>query len=72
MNSPHSHGLTQEARRNIPSSYNKEHSRDREPSWDLEDPSEGEKGQVVSDHKDSDLDQGNPNLDQLMLMAEEQ
>ena len=45
----------------------KEPSRDKEPSQDLEDSSEGEE-----DHEDPQLDQGNPDLDQLMLTAEEQ
>ena len=54
------------------SSREKELSPDREPSRDREVPPELEEGEVVPDHEDSDLDQGNPNSDQLMLTAEEQ
>ena len=69
MNSPHSHCLTQEARRNP---HEIETFPDREPSQDQADPSEREEGELASDHGDPDLDQGDSNLEQLMLTEEKQ
>ena len=44
------------------SSHDKETSRDGEPSPDQADPSDGEEGELASDHEDPDLDEGDPNL----------
>ena len=54
-----------------PQSQSQSNSRDKDPSHDLEDSSEGE----ISDfyhHEDPELNQGNPELDQLVHTAEEQ
>ena len=54
-----------------PQSKSQSNSRDKDPSHDLEDSSEGE----ISDldhHEDPELNQGNPELDQLVHTAEEQ
>ena len=47
-------------------------SRVREPYPDCFDPSDGEEGELASDEEDSNLNQGDHNLDQFMLMEEEQ
>ena len=41
------------------------------PSLDCVDPSKGE-GELASDEEEPDLNQGDPNLDQLMLTEDEQ
>ena len=49
------------------SSQDHETSRDREPSLDLVDLSEGEEGELASDEEDPNVNQGDPNLDQLTV-----
>ena len=54
------------------SSQDHETSRDRLPSPNHVDHSEGEEGELASDEEDPEINQGDPNLDQLMLTEEEQ
>ena len=54
------------------SSQDHESSQYREPSLECVYPLEGEERELGSDQKDPELNQGDPNLDQLMLTEEEQ